>query len=340
MTNLLPKVRKVFPVLSVITFYLLIIGFRNAKIVNNYHIQVLTFALINSIMTVSLNIVNGFTGQFCIGHAGFMSLGAFSSAIVTTMIFPGMKVPEFWRIPVFLLGLFAGGIVAALIGYVIGLPTLKLKGDYLAIVTLAFGEIVRATLRLIEPIGAARGMIGIPMYANLAWVLFFTAIALFVSRNFIYSKIGRACIAIRDNEIAADAMGIDTTRYKITSFVFAAFLAGIAGGLYAHVVSFIQPDTFSFVKSSDYLVYLYAGGTGSLTGSVIGAFALTILPELLRVFGNLTQWRIVIYAVALIVIMLYRPAGFSGGKEIPWLKITREFYLSRTESNLSADRKQ
>ncbi len=312
--------KKAAPVLGLAGLYLVITLLRKMGVLNNYHVQVLMFAGVNIMMTVSLNIVNGFTGQFCIGHAGFMSLGAYGAAIVTTLIFKGTSVPEALRIPVFMLGLLAGGLVAAFVGLLIGMPTLKLKGDYLAIVTLAFGEIVRAGLRLVEPIGAARGMIGIPAYANLLWIFIFVGLTLFIARNFIYSRYGRACVSIRDNEIASEAMGVDTTKYKIISFCFAAFIAGVAGGLYAHVVSFIQPDTFSFTKSSDYLVYLYAGGAGSLTGSILGALLLTALPEALRF---LASWRLVIYAVVLVVVMLYRPNGLCGGRELPFLKITR-----------------
>ena len=146
-------------------------------------------------------------------------------------------------------------------------------------------------------------------------------LVLYVLRNLIYSPFGRAFIAIRDNEIAADAMGINTTFYKIASFVIAAFIAGLAGGLYAHVVGFIQPDSFSFTKSSDFLVYLYAGGSGSLTGSIVGATILTILPEVLRF---LSEWRLVIYAIILVVVMIYRSEGLVGGKELPFLRITRK----------------
>ena len=190
----------------------------------------------------------------------------------------------------------------------------------MAIVTLAFGEIVRALLRLIQPIGGARGMIGIPNYANFFWIMLFVVLTLWLLRNLIYSPYGRAFIAIRDNEIAADAMGINTTKYKIMSFCIAAFIAGVAGGLYAHVLSFIQPDSFSFTKSSDFLDYLYAGGSGSLTGTVIGAVLLTILPEVLRF---LADWRLVLYALILVVVMLYRSEGLCGGKEFPFLRIKR-----------------
>lgn len=312
--------KKFGPLLGCIVFYIVVMVLRQEKILNGYYMQVLMFAGVNVMMTVSLNLINGFTGQFCIGHAGFMSLGAYGSAVITTLVFNGTQVPEAAQIPVFLLGLLCGGIVAAIVGCLIGIPSLKLKGDYLAIVTLAFGEIVRALLRLIQPIGGARGMIGIPNYSSFGWILFFVILTLWLVRNLIYSPYGRAFIAIRDNEIAADAMGINTTKYKILSFCIAAFIAGVAGGLYAHVLSFIQPDSFSFTKSSDFLVYLYAGGSGSLTGSVIGAVLLTILPEMLRF---LDDWRLVLYAVILVVVMLYRSEGLCGGKEVPCLRIKR-----------------
>lgn len=310
--------KKYGPLLGCIAFYALVMVLRSVGILNGYYMQVMLFAGVNVIMTASLNLVNGFTGQFCIGHAGFMSLGAYGSAVVTTLLLK--NVPTLAQVPVFLLGLLCGGLVAALVGCLIGIPSLKLKGDYLAIVTLAFGEIVRALLRLIQPIGGARGMIGIPNYSSFFWIMFFVVLTLWLLRNLIYSPYGRAFIAIRDNEIAADAMGINTTKYKILSFCISAFVAGVAGGLYAHVLSFIQPDSFGFTKSSDFLVYLYAGGSGSLTGSVIGAVLLTILPEVLRF---LADWRLVLYALILVVVMLYRSEGLCGGKEIPCLRIKR-----------------
>jgi branched-chain amino acid transport system permease protein len=226
-----------------------------------------------------------------------------------------------------------GGVVAAVVGLIDRLAHPQTQRDYLAIVTLAFGEIVRAFLRLVEPIGAARGMVGIPAIPALSgcscsWRLRFSWRAALFIRGY-----GRACIAIRDNEIAAGAMGINTTRYKIISFCTAAFMAGIAGGLFAHVMGFIQPDTFSFVKSSDYLVYLYAGGVGTLTGSILGALLLTILPEALRF---LASWRIVIYAVVLICVMLYRSNGLCGGKELGFLKIKRSTLYDEQFGNSKA----
>ena len=312
--------KSAYPAAIVIALYFLTMLLLKVGLFNKYYIQVMMFAGINIMMTASLNLVNGFTGQFCIGHAGFMSLGAYGAAIFTTMVFDGKNIPALAQTPVFLLGLIVGGCVAAFVGVLIGLPSLKLKGDYLAIVTLAFGEIVRAILRLIKPIGAARGMIGIPNYSTLAWILFFMTLTLFLLKNLIYSPYGRAFIAIRDNEIAADVMGINTTKYKITAFCIAAFIAGVAGGLYAHVLAFIQPDSFSFTKSSDFLVFMYAGGSGSLTGSIVGAALLTVLPEVLRF---LSDWRIAVYAAVLVIVMLYRSDGLCGGKELPFMRIKR-----------------
>ena len=312
--------KSAYPAAIVLALYFATMLLLKVGIFNKYYIQVMMFAGINIMMTASLNLVNGFTGQFCIGHAGFMSLGAYGAAVITTMVFDGKNIPLIAQTPVFLLGLVVGGCVAALVGALIGLPSLKLKGDYLAIVTLAFGEIVRAILRLIKPIGAARGMIGIPNYSTLAWILLFMTLTLYLLKNLIYSPYGRAFIAIRDNEVAADVMGIDTTKYQITSFCIAAFIAGVAGGLYAHVLAFIQPDSFSFTKSSDFLVFMYAGGSGSLTGSIVGAALLTVLPEVLRF---LSDWRIAVYAAVLVIVMLYRSDGLCGGKELPFMRIKR-----------------
>ena len=316
------------PLFGTIVLYAVIMILHKFNIIDSYILQVIMFVGVNMIMTLSLNIATGIAGQACLGHAGFMSLGAYGSAIVTSLIFKGYAVPKEFQIPVFLLGLLAGGLIAALFGLIIGFPTLKIKGDYLAIVTLAFGEVVRATLRLIEPLGAARGMINIPMYSNLAWIMVFLVITLFVSRNFIYSSYGRACLAVRENEIAASAMAVNIAHYKILAFVFAAFIAGVAGGLYAHIVSFIQPDTFSFAKSSDYVVYLYAGGCGTLTGSMVGALILTALPEALRF---LDKWRIVLYALILLCVMIFRPKGLCGGKELPFLRLERKQLYAASE---------
>jgi len=295
------------------------------------------FALINIIMTVSLNLINGFTGQFSIGHAGFMCIGAYTSSYFTTILFKAAKMAYFPQLALFIFSLLIGGLIAALAGYFIGLPTLKLKGDYLAIVTLAFGEVVRSIIRAsdeisvflksiglvkfsetISKISGPRGLSAIPALSKFWLVYIITIISVIVMRNFIYSTHGRACLSIRENELASETMGVNTTRYKIIAFSLSAFFAGIGGGLFAHVLRFIHPDNFSFIKSIDYLIYLYAGGMGSITGSILAATSLTILPEFLRVI-NFQQWRMVVYPLILIILMLRKPDGIFGNREFSFL---------------------
>ena len=290
-------------------------------IINSYYLQIVMFAGINIIMTISLNLVNGFTGQFSIGHAGFMGVGAYASAVVTTVLFNTGSWPAYLQVPIFLLSLLVGGIFAGFVGFLIGLPSLRLKGDYLAIVTLGFGELLRAIIRLIDYVGGPRGLAGIPRYTNLFWVFLFTLLSIYAARNFVNSSFGRACISIRENEVAAETMGVDTTKYKVISFTFASAMAGVAGGLFAHLLMFLQPDTFSFLKSIDFLVFLYAGGMSSISGSIISAGVLTAVPELLRF---LAKWRIVIYGVVLVILMIKRPEGLYGGKEFGFLKVKKK----------------
>lgn len=304
--------------LIIFAIYVVLEVLNRTGIINSYLMQIVMFAGINIIMTVSLNIINGFTGQFSIGQAGFMSVGAYASAVITRVLFNTYGWPIYMQIPIFLVSLVVGGIAAAFIGFLIGIPTLKVKRDYLAIVTLGFGEIVRAVIRLIQPIGGARGLSAIPQYTNLFWIFVFVVLAVYVARNFVNSTFGRACISIRENEIAAETMGIDTTKFKILSFTFASFLSGVAGGLYAHLLTYIQPDMFSFVKSTDYLVFLYAGGMSSISGSIVSALVLTALPEFLRF---LASWRMVLYGLLLIVLMLKMPNGLFGGKEFKFLQV-------------------
>lgn len=332
MKYLLDKKMYVILILS----YIIVSVLNKAGIINSYIMQIVMFAGVNIIMTVSLNLVNGFTGQFSIGHAGFMAVGAYISAMFTTLIFNTGSWPQYIQIPFFIFSLFVGGIAAAIIGFLIGLPTLRLKGDYLAIVTLAFGEVVRALIRITDYIGGPRGLSGIPRYSSFFWVFVFVMLSVFAARNFINSSFGRACIAIRENELAAETMGIDTSRYKTISFTFSAFMAGVAGGLYAHILMFLQPDTFSFLKSNDFLVYLYAGGVASISGSIMSAFALTVIPEMLRF---LASWRIVIYGVLLLFMILKRPEGLYGGKEFGFLKI-RKRALNSNGTRLVKEREQ
>jgi branched-chain amino acid transport system permease protein len=203
-------------------------------------------------------------------------------------------------------------IVAALAGMLIGIPTLRLKGDYLAIATLGFGEIVKIIWLNTEYVGGASGFNDIPQYTNFTWVFFAILVTIVLIKNFINSDGGRACIAIREDEVAAEAMGVNTTYYKVLAFSLGAFFAGTAGALYANYFYFIKPDSFGFMKSIDILVIVVFGGLGSITGSVVGAVALSIISLVLQ---NVPDLRMIIYSVILFLIMVYRPKGLLGSYE-------------------------
>jgi branched-chain amino acid transport system permease protein len=274
---------------------------------NSYFLDVAVTCGINITLAVSLNLINGFTGQFSLGHAGFMAIGAYFSAFLTTTL--GARLlplvgGQTWIL--FPLALCAGGIAAAIAGLVVGIPSLRLKGDYLAIVTLGFGEIIRVILQNVETVGGARGMIGVPDYTNLFWTFGLAAITVYVVWALVNSTYGRGFIAVNDDEVAAEAMGINTTRYKIIAFVVGAFLAGAAGGIYAHFKQYISPAGFDFNKSIEIVVMVILGGMGRNVGVIIAAVSLTILTERLRVFG---EYRIILYALLIIVLMIARPQG-------------------------------
>ena len=310
--------RKNSEVIILPLIYVVIFLLQKNKILNNYIIKIIMLDGVNIIMTLSLHLVNGMTGQNSIGHAGFMAAGAYVSALLSKIIFSAATMPPALQTVFFLLATIAGGIGAAIFGFLIGMPTLRLKGDYLAIVTLGFGEVIRSIIRITPTVGAARGLTGIPKLASLFWIFVFVTITIYVCRNYMDSAYGRGCLAIRDNEVAADTMVINTSKYKVQAFVTSAFIAGIAGSMYAHTLRYLHPDVFSYTKSTDFLVYLYAGGVGSISGSILGAFVLTALPEILR-FMN--EWRLVIYGGLLVVIILFRPVGMFGGKEFAFLKL-------------------
>ncbi|WP_310550927.1 branched-chain amino acid ABC transporter permease [Paenibacillus glufosinatiresistens] len=253
---------------------------------------------INIMLAVSLNLINGITGQFSIGHAGFMSVGAYTSAILTL----DHNVP-------FLLAIVAGGVLAAVCGILIGIPTLRLSGDYLAIATLGFGEIIRIVMLNTEYVGGASGLSGIPAKTTWTIIFFFTLITVVLIHNFIRSTHGRACISIRENEIAAEAMGINTTQYKVIAFTVGALFAGMAGGLSAHTFYVITPGSFNFLKSFEILVMVVLGGLGSTAGSIVGAVFVTLLYTYLRDFP---EWRMIIYSAVLILMMIFRPGGLLG----------------------------
>jgi branched-chain amino acid transport system permease protein len=274
---------------------------------NPYFLDVAVSCGINITLAVSLNLINGYTGQFSLGHAGFMGIGAYTAAMLTTaagtMLLPALGGQP-WLL--FLLALLAGGLAASVAGLIVGVPSLRLKGDYLAIVTLGFGEIIRVVLQNIDAVGGSRGLIGIPGYANLFWAFAFAAIAVYVVWTMVHSTYGRGFIAVADDEIAAEAMGINTTRYKITAFLVGAFFAGIAGGVYAHFKQYIAPQGFGFDRSIEIVVMVILGGMGNTAGVIAAAILLTVLGETLRQFGD---YRMILYSLVIIVLMITRPQG-------------------------------
>src|SRR5262247_3197021 len=300
------------------------------RVTNPYYFQVLMLIGINVVLAVSLNLVNGFTGQFSIGHAGFMAVGAYASAMFSLKL--GAPLVASWHgVPgpvaegfALLMALLAGGLLAAAAGWLVGLPSLRLRGDYLAIVTLGFGEIIRVIILNVEAIGGARGLPGIPAWANLFWVFGTVVLVIVTARRIATSTHGRALFAIRDDEVAAEALGVDTTRYKVLAFVLGAFFAGVAGGLFAHYNAYLHPNSFTFLKSIEVIAMVVLGGMGSISGSVIAAVVLTLLPEVLRPVKEL---RMVIYSLMLIVLMITRPQGLLGTRE---LDLGRLFRWGRT----------
>ncbi len=289
--------------------------------VDPYYYQILIYAGINIILTVSLNLVNGFTGQFSMGHAGFMSVGGYLAAFITltaqeNLGFLLVDNPLIGNL-IFAGALFAGGCAAALAGYLVGLPSLRLKGDYLAIVTLGFGEIIRVIILNVNAIGGARGMPNIPELANFTWVYSLVVVTLFVIWRVMQSQHGRSFLSVREDEIAAEAMGVHTTRAKVRSFVLGAFFAGVAGGLFGHFLRYLNPQTFDFNRSFEIIIMVVLGGMGSFTGSVVAAIFLTGLKEALRPLQEITKldFRMVIYSLMLIVLMLTRPNGLFGTRE-------------------------
>ncbi len=278
--------------------------------IDPYHLDVLTGIGINIILAVSLNLVNGYTGQFSLGHAGFMSVGAYLAAAVSLFLGPkilgaegGTAVQQGFM---FLAALVAGGLGAAFAGLVVGVPSLRLKGDYLALVTLGFGEIIRVIFQNVEFLGGALGLNGIPAYTSIFWVLAFVALAVFVVTCLVHSTYGRGFLATHDDEIASEAVGLNTTRYKIVAFVIGAFFAGTAGGLYGHFKMTITPTGFDFTKSIEIVVMVIMGGMGNTLGVILAAVLLTLLPELLR---PIAEYRMIIYSLLLIILMLARPQG-------------------------------
>jgi branched-chain amino acid transport system permease protein len=287
--------------------------------IGSYDRRIVLMIGINMILATSLNLINGFTGQFSLGHAGFMGVGAYASAVVTTIVAPetfGSEPSGIGQSMLFIGPLIAGGLAAALAGLLVGIPSLRLKGDYLAIVTLGFGEIIRVIIQNVPEIGGSLGLANIPAYTNFVWIFLTLAILVFIIQNLMRSTYGKGFLAVRDDEIAAEASGIDTTRYKVAAFVIGAFFAGVAGGLYGHFNGLVRPDDFGFLRSVEIVVMVILGGMGSTYGVLFAAAILTYLPEWLREVHigslNLGEFRMSIYALVLVILMLLRPQGLFG----------------------------
>lgn len=288
--------------------YALVFVLINSGVLSRQYKSLIVPICVNIMLAVSLNLVTGFLGELSLGHAGFMSIGAYSSALLSIAL-----SNTFHPVLAFFTALICGGISAAFFGFLIGVPVLRLRGDYLAIVTLAFGEIIKSIINYLKITGGSKGLSKIPLYSdykNFTVVFVIMVITIVLISNLIDSRDGRAIKSIRDNDIAAESIGINISRYKVMAFVIAAGFAGIAGALYAHNVGIIKPGIFDYNKSIEILVFVVLGGMGNIPGSIISAIILTLLPEFLRGADNL---RMLLYAIVLIVMMIFNNSKFKSG---------------------------
>ena len=304
------------------------------RMINPYISRIIMLCGISITLAVSLNLINGFTGQFSIGHAGFMAVGAYTAAYFSVNY--GARVAAAlgdghvgWLVAL-LLATLVGAFFAGFAGLLVGVPSLRLKGDYLAIVTLGFGQIIVVFLNNIEAIGGARGYSGIPIVKSFFWIFLIAILTIVIVYNIVNSAFGRALISIREDELAAEAMGVNTTRYKVMAFVISSALAGAGGVLLAHFDGYLNPKSFEFIKSFEILIMIILGGLGSIVGSVLGAIVLTIMPEALRGFA---QYRMVIYSLLLIILMITRPQGLLGKTDLfkAWRRRLRQKREGETE---------
>lgn len=281
----------------------------NTGIINSYYKITLYNICINIILAVSLNLVIGICGQFSLGHAGFMCIGAYSAGIISKMM------PSFGGL---VLGIVVGFLISGIIALIVSIPTLRLRGDYLAIATLGFAEIIRILVQNMEITNGAAGLTGIPQLTTWPILMLGVVVSIVVVCNFTHSAPGRACISIREDEIASEAMGINTTKYKVIAFVIGALLASLAGALFACNFYVIKPGQFTFNRSIDILVMVVFGGMGSMTSSVIAAIVIGIINMVLQSFSEL---RMIIYGLALVGIMIFKPTGLLGQKELSFKKL-------------------
>jgi branched-chain amino acid transport system permease protein len=323
---------KLAAALGALALAFLLLEWALPRALNPYYLTILTRIGVAIVAAVSLQLVNGFTGQFSIGHAGFMAVGAYASAAFSVYVGAGWLAALAGAIPAplgralyFPLPLLAGGLLAALAGLLVGVPTLRLRGDYLAIATLGFGEIIRVVILNLDVVGGARGFAleagpGADLrYEGLGAIFAVVAVSVAVIARLAYSNAGLAFRAVREDETAAESVGVPTTRVKVLAFVVSSFFAGVAGALFAHSEGYLHTNSFSFVRSFEIMVFVVLGGLGSITGAVVAATVLTAAPEGLRGFG---EWRMVLYSLLLIAAMILRPQGLFGARELdprPWL---------------------
>lgn len=282
----------------------------NSGILDNYWTGIMIMACINIVLATSLNLASGYLGQLTLGHAGFMSVGAYVSAILSI----------YFQMP-FIVSLIVGAIAACIIGILIGIPTLRLKGDYLCIITLAFNEIIRVIMLNLNITNGAKGLMGIPMNTDFTTGFISVVVTIYVIYSIVKSRHGRAIISIREDETASELAGISTSYYKILAFAISAFFAGLAGGLYAHYMGMLVPKTFDYNKSVEILVMVVLGGLGNLKGSVIAAIVMTILPEYLRAFS---EYRMLLYAIVLIAAMIMKEKNIMPRIKAKFAKKTHE----------------
>lgn len=287
-----------------------------SQYIDAYYFRILILIGINIILALGLNLTTGVTGQLSMGHAGFMSLGAYTSAILTVHF----AVP-------FFAALLAGALVAALFGFLLGIPTLRLEGDYLAMVTIGFAEIVRVFFLNFEPGGKAVGFSGIPQVTTFTLVWILVIIVIYLNYKLLNSRTGRAMYAIRENEIAAEASGVNTTQLKVLAFTLGAFMGGLGGGLFAHYMFFIEPGNFGFMKSIELLNMVVLGGMGSIPGTILGSIILTIAPEMLRIVQD---YRLLFYGALLVILMIFRPNGLLG--DVRFYDIKKRFSRKEVKS--------
>ncbi|MGD9261547.1 MAG: branched-chain amino acid ABC transporter permease, partial [Desulfobacterales bacterium] len=291
-----------------------------------YRADVLRFTLIAVLLTLSLNVINGYMGEFSCSHPGFMALGAYAASVFTVALFADDKLfgapllPQ-WLGPFFFpIALIAGGLVASIGALAVAIPSFRTRGDYLAIISLAFMFIVKSLIENLEIVGGPRGLGDQPGWANRPVVFTTVVLGIWIINNFVRSTLGKALNAVRDNEMAADAMTVNTRRTKITAFLFAAFWAGVAGGLYAHALRYVNPATFGIQKLAEVLAMVYFGGLNSVYGSIVGACGISLLGEMLRPL-ELFKW--IIIPLLLILVMIFRPTGLIAFKEFDVKKIVQ-----------------